>query len=142
MHRPILPHSSTSPESPVPISCFGCLRLSRVLILPSFRPSAPARPSAKWSPPPQSRSLRAIREVGACARAVTVGRNVRHCHHGATAAPANPISPSPTHPQSVSFPHPPSFLPTSQFPHQRGQAPFSPPSFPPTIRRCDTHCRC
>merc|ERR1712066_416615 len=106
--------------------------MGRVLILPFVRPPPLAR--AQNGPLLLSRDVFAQFERVARARAATVKRDVRHCHHGATAAPANPISPSPTHPQSFSFPHPlPSFLPSSlPVSSSTRTSPFLPSSFPPT----------
>merc|ERR1712045_978023 len=82
--------------------------------------STSVRPSAKWSPPQDL-----------FAQFERVARDVRHCHHDAAAAPANPISP--THPQSFSFRSPIPHLPSS-FLINKGQAPFPlPPSFPPSL---------
>lgn len=98
-----------SPQSQVPISCSGCLRLSRVL---NFRPT-------KCKMVPSSRSLRAIREGGA--RRPSLSSRRRRRRRRATKSNF-------AHPSSILFiplPHP---TPSFQFPHQQGASPLSPPS--------------
>ena len=98
-----------SPQFQVPISCSGCLRLSRVL---NFRPT-------KCKMVPSSRSLLTIREGGEQRSSLSSRRRRRTTQSNFA------------HPSSILFiPLPHTLLPVSS--STRGK-PFSPPSFLSTL---------
>ena len=137
MHRPIHPAPFLYiPRVPSPNRMFAPIDGA----YPSFRPSAPARPSAKWFPSRNSRGWRlGARGDSGTGLPSLSSRHRRRRHRNA--APANPISPA--HPQSFSFPLPflTSFRPVSSSTRASPLSPL-PPFHPQSAAVIHIVCRC